>query len=79
MKQTVQLQRVETRGLVLDVIQPLTKETLTAIANGHAQGIGVPTSEAQISHSVGAWRVLRVEPSCECAGPIAKSSKKKGK
>ena len=86
MKQTVQVQRIESKTMVLDVVQPLTKETLTAVVNGHAQGITSPTAETQVSHSVGAWRVLRASPECECRQPPAKaastpvkSNSKKGK
>jgi hypothetical protein len=80
MKQTVSLQRVESKTMVLEVVQPLTKETLGAVANGQAAGIGSPGAEAQISSSVSAWRVLRASPECECsASNKSKASKRKGK
>ncbi len=76
MKQTVQLQRVETRTVVLEVLQPLTAESLRLVANGLAQGIGSPGQETQISHSTGTWKVLKATPGCECQQAVAK---KKGR
>lgn len=77
MKQTVQIQRVETRTLVLDVVQALTRETLTAVVNGHAQGIASPTAESQVASSVGAWKVGKVSPECEWQQPPALAAIKK--
>lgn len=76
MQQTIKLRRVETRTLVLDVIQPLTRETLALVANGQAQGIGTPGPQAQISHNIGAWEVTSASPGCECS-PLAVKGKKK--
>lgn len=75
MQQTLTLRRVETRTLVLDVLQPLTKATLALVANGQAQGIGTPGPQAQIAHNVGAWEVLKATPSCECEGEVPAKAK----
>lgn len=77
MLQTLTLKRLETKTIVLDVVQPLSKATLGLIVNGQAQGIGTPGPQTQISHAVGGWEVVRVAPECECAEPVAKTKHKR--
>lgn len=74
MKQTIQIKRVETRTLQLEVAQPLSSETLTAMVNG--QMMGSPDLGGQIQHELTPWVLQRVSPSCECA-PQAKPKRRR--
>lgn len=66
MKQTIQIRRTETRTYQLEVPQPLTRETLAALANERLssldpQNFGLPTG-----HTVSQWSVSSATPECEC-------------
>lgn len=79
MLQTVSIRRVETRQVLIDVCQPLTKETLTALVNGQLTGIASPGPASQVSSSLGAWVVTSAKPECECTSAPTKKSNRKGK
>lgn len=75
MKQTIQIRRVETRTIQLEVAQALSSETLHAMVNG--QAIGSPDLGGQIQHELTPWALTRISPTCECAAPQTRSAKRK--
>ena len=73
MRQTIQIRRVETRTLQLEVAQPLTRQTLLEMVNG--QLVGMPELGAQVQHELTQWSLSRVTPECECATPKARKAR----
>ena len=77
MKQTITIRRTESRTYQLEVPQPLTRETLLALANERLASLN-PEGFGQITgHSQGEWSLVKLSPECECQAPA--TSKKKGK
>lgn len=75
MKQTIHLKRVETRTLILDVPQPLTRQTLTDLANQSLSGVGHPAFGATTAHQLTDWSIVHLEPKCECEAKGKKGKK----
>lgn len=75
MKQTVTLRRTETRELELTVLQPLTVETLTQLANQHAP-LGLEPLGKVLAQYVTEYSIIKVVPQCECApGKVRKGKR----
>jgi hypothetical protein len=71
MRQTFTVRRTETVKVEVEVVQPLTKATLTQLAN-EARPVGAPALGKVLMHEVTAFAVLKAEPSCECSAPKAR-------
>lgn len=76
-KQAITVRRTETISLQLDTIQPLTKQTLTALWNeSQQQGRNSPPLGEITNHQLSDWSIIKINPECECLQPTAKSSSK---
>lgn len=73
MRQTIQIKRVETRTLQLEVAQALTRATLLEMVNG--QLVGMPELGAQVQHELTQWTLAKVTPECECSSSKARKSR----
>lgn len=55
MKQTITIERIERTTVEVDVIEPMGKATIEAVANSNK--LGAPLPGTSVSHSVSAWRL----------------------
>ncbi len=66
MKQVVRYSRVETFEVELEVIQPLTKATLSVLVN-QTSSLGLPAGSKALEHRISEFKIVRASPECECS------------
>lgn len=67
MKQIIQIKRIETRTIELEVPQPLTIETLQRLTNERLRLLGAPEFGQTTAHRLTEWTVAKATPEAELA------------